>query len=365
MRNQLIGIRVKAARETAGVTQDSLAAELGFNDRQTISDIENGKRALKAEELARLSDLLDRDLEYFVDPFVVAGEASFSWRAVPDASSSALKAFEERAGAWIGLLRWLRQAQPGAARPLKQMLRVSARSSFEEAQDRAEELVESLGLPPVPAQGLAERIESRLDIPVLFVDSPDDLVSGAACQLRDLSVILVNRRDPEGRRSFDLAHELFHVLSWDSMAPAARESNVPDPRARGRRSEQLADNFASALLMPRATLEDLVDRRRAGDVAHLRDVARSLRVTTAALGWRLLNLGWIDERVRQALQRERADSPQSDPPKRFSAGFAASLHCAVDRGRISARKAAKTMGLTLPELAALFAEHDLPAPFAL
>jgi transcriptional regulator with XRE-family HTH domain len=79
--NRLIGYRVKAARESAGWNQERLAAALGFNDRQSISDIENGKRRVQADELVTLSDALDRDIEFFLNPFAVAGEAQLSWRA--------------------------------------------------------------------------------------------------------------------------------------------------------------------------------------------------------------------------------------------------------------------------------------------
>ncbi|PIQ12832.1 MAG: DNA-binding protein, partial [Hydrogenophilales bacterium CG18_big_fil_WC_8_21_14_2_50_58_12] len=48
---KLIGYRVKAARIAAGLTQDQLTQGLGLNDRQSVSDIENGKRALKPDEL--------------------------------------------------------------------------------------------------------------------------------------------------------------------------------------------------------------------------------------------------------------------------------------------------------------------------
>jgi hypothetical protein len=41
------------------------------------------------------------------------------------------------------------------------------------------------------------------------------------------------------------------------------------------------------------------------------------------------------------------------------------LHRAIDRGHLSARKAAKAMGTTLTQLVDLFAEHSLPSPFEL
>ena len=106
---KLIGCRVKAARETKGLTQEQLTQDLGLNDRQSVSDIENGRRSLKMEELLTLSHLLNRDIEFFIDPFAVAGEAQFSWRAAPEVPEDCLDGFELRAGQWIGLLRWLRQ----------------------------------------------------------------------------------------------------------------------------------------------------------------------------------------------------------------------------------------------------------------
>ena len=70
-----IGQRVKYAREQLRLNQQDVSAALGFNDRQTLSDIENSKWGLKAGELLKLSDALDQDGEFFSDPFGVEGEA--------------------------------------------------------------------------------------------------------------------------------------------------------------------------------------------------------------------------------------------------------------------------------------------------
>ncbi|SFN21438.1 helix-turn-helix transcriptional regulator [Nitrosomonas communis] len=165
---KLIGYRVKAAREAKQWTQDLLARGLGLKDRQSVSDIENGKRALKPEELLLLSELLEREIEFFIDPFAVAGEAQFSWRVAPEVSEDRLDEFELKAGQWIGLLRWLREQREGRASVLKRALRLSAQSSFEDAQERAESLVAELDLGMIPAETLIEKIERELDIPVLF-----------------------------------------------------------------------------------------------------------------------------------------------------------------------------------------------------
>jgi Zn-dependent peptidase ImmA (M78 family)/transcriptional regulator with XRE-family HTH domain len=366
---KLIGYRVKAAREAKGWTQDQLAQGLGLNDRQSVSDIENGKRALKPDELLALSDLLERDIEFFIDPFAVAGEAQFSWRAAPEVPEDILDGFELKAGQWIGLLRWLREQQGSRTSVLKRALRLSAQSSFEDAQERAESLVAELDLGVIPAETLIDKIERELDIPVLFVDTVEadngNTISGATCHLEEMGVILINRNETEARRFYDLAHELFHALTWDAMKPDHRESNSIEERNKGKRIEQLATNFAAALLMPRASLNKLIDGSRQGDIAHLCEVAALLRVAPVALAWRLFNLKLIGDDTRRALSQEKQRPSVSGPPKRFSVSFVRMLHEALENGRLSARKAAKAMGLGLGGLTELFAQYDLPAPFEL
>jgi Zn-dependent peptidase ImmA (M78 family)/DNA-binding XRE family transcriptional regulator len=366
---KLIGYRVKAAREAMGWTQDQLTQRLGLNDRQSLSDIENGKRALKSDELLAVSELLDRDIDFFLDPFAVAGEAQFSWRAAPGLPEDGLDGFEARAGQWIGLLRWLREQRGTRMNPLKYSLRLNAQSSYEDAFVRAEALVAALDLGRIPAERLVERIESDLDIPVLFVDTIEtangDSISGATCHLQDMGVILVNRNESESRRFFDLAHELFHALTWDAMKPEHRESNSFEARGKTRRIEQLANHFAAALLMPSESLGQLIDPKRSAEPGHLADIAAELRVAPKALAWRLHNAKRIDETTRDALLRERQRASVSGTPRRFSVSFVGMLHEAIDRGQLSARKAAKALGMNLAQLGGLFAEHALTTPFEL
>ncbi|ACL05401.1 helix-turn-helix domain protein [Desulfatibacillum aliphaticivorans] len=365
-----IGCRVKSARDAKGWTQDDLARGLGLKDRQSVSDIENGKRALKPEELVALSDILDREVEFFIDPFSVAGEAAFSWRAATEAPEESLKEFELRAGQWIGLLRWLRRQSGGKINPFKYSLRLNVKSTFEEAIASAERMVEALDLGKQPAERLVECVENSLDIPILFIDPvdiPQDCaISGAACNLPDLGVILVNRKEPEGRRFFDIAHELFHALTWDAMKPKHREPNEPEAPGRRDRVEQLADNFAAGLLMPEAALDQLIDSRYIRDIQHLADVAAQLKVSLASLAWRLFNLKRIDKATCEALLKQK-HQPLSHPsiPKRYSRSFVSLLYEAIDKGRLSARKAAKALGMSLPMLSDLFIEHSMEAPFEL
>lgn len=115
--------------------------------------------------------------------------------------------------------------------------------------------------------------------------------------------------------------------------------------------------------MPRSSLDALIDPERRGDVKYLADIAVQLRVSVDALGWRLRGLGRIDEATREKLAKVRRAEPAGDLPKPFSESFVKQLHVALDKGRVTARKAAKTLSLSLQDLGQLFVTYELSDPF--
>ncbi len=62
MAPQQIGKRIKALRDKRGLSQDELAREFGFKDRQTLSAIETGVRRVTAEELVLAVEILEAAL---------------------------------------------------------------------------------------------------------------------------------------------------------------------------------------------------------------------------------------------------------------------------------------------------------------
>lgn len=357
-----IGYRVKAARESRKWSQLQLKEALGLNDRQSISDIENGKRALKPEELAILAETLDREIEFFIDPFCVVGEAQFCWRASKELPQLNFESFELKIGRLFGLLRWLREnEQEFNLNPLKYNLRLNKKSSYEEANSCAESLVQKLDLGLIPAEKLIEKVEQDLDVPILFIDTiktPEGhSISGATCHLQDMSAILINRKESDARKFYDIAHELFHVLTWTEMKPAHFESNRFNVGGNSKRIEQLADNFAAALLMPKSSLDHFINSNHINDVEYLAGIATKLRVSSEALAYRLYNLNRIDEQTRDALKKY-VRSTNSDC-KQFSFSFVTMLHNAIEHGLLSIRKAAKAMDMNFEQLTKLFNEYSL------
>jgi Zn-dependent peptidase ImmA (M78 family)/DNA-binding XRE family transcriptional regulator len=364
MTAQLIGTRIKALREERKLSQDDLARIFGFKDRQTVSAIEIGERRLSAEELLVAIDKLGAPLDYFTNPFLLVGEGKFSWRQ-SNVGLAQLTAFERVAGRWIAANRRLAPEVDRAAPNLRQALKLTARSTFEDAMAAGERFAKDFELGLVPAKRLAEVMERKLGILVLMVDAIDR-VSGAACRLPDLDAVIINRHEVVGRRHFDLAHELFHILTWDAMPP----EHVEEASEIGKgRVEQLANNFASALLMPAAALPPF--GAPADDaVKWLNATADALEVTATALKWRLVALGRLDAAKAKAipdaaLRNNGHDVVRDEPPPLFSKPFMEVIALAIKRGQISARKAADVLDLSIDDLADLCATHGVEATFDL
>ena len=239
MSGQIIGARIKALRQKRGLSQESLARLFGFKDRQTVSAIETGVRRVTATELLLAVEKLGAPLDYFTDPFRLDGEARFSWRH-SGVGRRELGEYERKASQWVGSYRAL-AAQIGRPAPLmRRALGLTRTSRFEDAMDAGERFANELGLGEVPARRLAATMQEELGILVLMVEAYRG-ISGAACRLPELDAVLIARDEVPGRRNFDLAHELFHILTWDAMPPEHIEDAGDFG---GNRVEQLANNFA-------------------------------------------------------------------------------------------------------------------------
>ncbi len=362
-----IGRRLKAARDRAGLTQQQLADSLGLKHRQSVARIEDGERALAANEFIMAMDVLGVDLDYFTDAFRLEGEGEFSFRTSPGVSTAVVDEFERRAGRWIATYRELSREQGQRPRWLGHALNLRRTSSFEDAMAAGEAVAHRFDLGRCPAERLRAVMEDRLRIVVLDVDAPHG-VSGAASRIPGFSCVLINRREPEGRRNFDLAHELFHLLTWDAMPPERTEAVEVRRRGKGSRTEKLAENFAAAVLMPGIIVKKHWESRSRSADPHdrLKEGAARLRVSASAYKWRLRNLGLLSRREIDALDDERLtanDRSRCGAPSLFSRPFVKLIAVALDTGRLSVQRAATILGLSLPDLAALLQSYGHEAYF--
>lgn len=358
--NPLIGLRLAALRERKKLTQSDVARILGLNSHQIVSNIENGTRPMKGAEMASIIERYGVTPDYFTDPFRLEGEGQFCWRQ-SHCSKAALETYRQKAGTWLAAFRALSRPEdrPGPRERLS--LRLWERSSFELAMAEGERLTIDYGMGDVPAIRLPEVMEQDFGILVLMVDG-DERISGAACRLPELDAVLVNRNENPGRRNFDLAHEFFHLLTWDTMPPSEIEGVS---ESGGSRVEQLANAFASALLMPQRVLTRFGDWRRLGNserASQMRKVADFFRVSVSALHWRLVGL----KLLCKATEMLEVEAPSSeylrDTPPAFSKVYLSAMANAIDRGDISVGRLAKLIEVPRHALRSLFSAHELAAP---
>jgi Zn-dependent peptidase ImmA (M78 family) len=141
------------------------------------------------------------------------------------------------------------------------------------------------------------------------------------------------------------------------------------------RPEQLANCFASALLMPEKTVRswmgEATDAAPRLPVGHaetwrswLNDRAYSLRVSTPALQWRMVQIGLLNKKDVDPLLDWWSDpSKQQRAPLLFSQDYMRVLHAALSSGKLSVRRAAGVLDMTIDQLAALFTQYQLDVPF--
>ena len=362
MARDFIGSRIKALRQARGLSQEDMARLMGFNDRQTVSTIETGTRRVTAHELLLATEKLGVSLDYFTDPFRLEGEARFSWRqnGVP---AERLSEYERRASRWIGAYRALVSQVGRKTRLMRPSLRLTRRSRYEDASEAGERFAKEFGLGDVPAERLGAVMEEELGILVLMVDAEKG-VSGAACCLPELDAVLISRREIAGRRHFDLAHELFHILTWEAMPPKHVEEAA---ETGGGRVEQLANSFAAALLMPERVVVRLARWGRLDSdalVDQLNMAASELRITSSALRWRLVALGELPAARARSIPESSLrnngglDAGSARPPL-FSKQFAQVVGMALEQGCISARRMAGLVDMEVAQLPALLAAHGV------
>lgn len=358
----MVGLRIKLAREARDMTQQALAERLQFNDRQTLTQIEGGARRVTIEELRALVDVLGRPFDYFTDPYLIVGKNLFNWRAAKDSDAAIA---EQAAQPLLGCYKRCRDILGEATYPFTQVLNITRHSPYSVAAELGETVASIWRLGATPASELPKIVEDNLHVLVLYMDIPDG-VSGGACKLTEFSSVIVNRAHTKCRRAFTLAHELFHLLTWDAMTPERRESPDYSFGVKSPQVERLADNFAAGLLMPRHSLEPRWRAFNGNDIhGWLTTTAAEYDVSATALYWRLVNMKLLGLRQAEKVDKERlidrgaSHRDEASKPKLYSKSFAEKLHMAIDKGFVSARKAAELLQCNIEDIVALFQSYNM------
>lgn len=257
--SEVIGRRIKAAREETGLTQEELAHDVQL-DRSALAKVEGGSRKVSALELALIAERLDVRIEWFVDD---APQAVVSRRNTrePGAASPAIDKLTERVAREVEFVMAHDEHLASLTTP-DPIRRPSNRSSVEDAADEARQLLGADSVAPV--LDLSRRV-AAIGLLAFSIDLGADAADGSSMLLHTGGIAVVNGHLHVGRRRLTLAHELGHYLFADEFSVDWQVANPDQPDNR----EAKIDHFARALLLPAQGLEQSWARHR--------DQERSLR----------------------------------------------------------------------------------------
>jgi Zn-dependent peptidase ImmA (M78 family) len=172
------------------------------------------------------------------------------------------------------------------------------------------------------------------------------------------AAVLLSARSPKSRRNLGLARELFHLLTWQW---SELEENR-DPRIGSR--PELADGFASALLLPESCLRDAVTARL--EQAELAgsawlEMAQEFEVPMETLAWRMHEIyaGPPADRqqaelvIRHALDPAFGPDLKRDNPPTLPARYLMLALTALRRGEISLSRFSEYIGKSRPPASCL------------
>lgn len=238
-----------------------------------VSQLEAGRRSPRVDELAILSDLFARDLDYFLTPMRAGGDTiGMTFRAAT--AELPLPELQRAVTRFIDEIE--RQPPPEAT--------TVVRSSAPESAAREARKRTSQETIPVNVKAIAR----RLGVGLFFSPLPDAL-SAFLLRAAGRAVIGVNSNQHPVRQRFSAAHELGHFVLghtdgslFDYAVPTTSDGEPPgyDPQ-----SEREANTFAAELLMPE---ERLIEEAADYSLARL---AKRYEVSQEAMSFRLLNLG--------------------------------------------------------------------------
>jgi len=316
----------------------------------TLSEFENGKREPRLPQLKELADLYHRSTSFFLEDGPPPEEAVL-WRqrpTSPDAESvqAELLCFAEQ---YHNLERWCDDFEE---LDLPVASGSHERFGYTQAEKLAHDFRTKYGLGERPGPSLLRILEEVCRVKVFHL--PFEPTGSAACTFSDRygAAILLNSNNVRWRRNFDLAHELFHLLTWNVF----RQVDVSSTVEASPQEEKLATCFARNLLMPQEPLRIAIDsqlgERTKLSFDDLFEVARQFDVSVEALLWQMTFVyNLTKEVVQQNIEKLQDrmsfwDKRQQDAPPNRPLRFEALANEALRKGLISTGRYAEYLGIT-------------------
>lgn len=286
-----IAQRLRQARESVGLTVVDASAKVGFTHYQTLSQIESGAREVKASELVNFSKSYYCSIQSLLGQQDEINDSHLLWREGP--SDEQRKSIEKKVHSLAEECNWLLNVLGYKQNSEFKLLDISVEDIGDNRKiDRlAKKVSQLLDLGKRPALVLKDVLEQEFSVKIFYEPLSD--IGSAASMIHSVygAVIVINSDEAPWRRNFDLAHELFHLITWKAFTYEELTSNT----TLFNDIEGKADRFASTLLLPDEEVLNELHKRvdssngkiTKGDFV---DIAREFGVSAPALAFRLVRL---------------------------------------------------------------------------
>jgi len=339
-----IGQRLKIARDAIGYTLERAAKESGIG-ASSLSEFENEKREPKFSQLSKLAEIYKRSIDFFLTDNLPA-ETVMLWRDGPDNPEE----MKETEAEFRRLCQQYHKMELCTAEVRKVVfpqpdVANSNQFSWPQAESFARKIHNDLCLGDIPSASLRRTLEERYYIKIFHLEFTGSAISTFSDEFGP--AILLNNKNASWRRNYDLAHELFHILTWNIFRVASKEPSENE--------EKLANSFASKLLMPEEPLRQriaaLIDEQEQAPLDRLDDLAREFGISLDALVYRIASLYMIKKENNQkflaaAKQLAELHKPrESDKAETLPDRYCDLAKRALRNGRLSLMQFAKYMGI--------------------
>lgn len=280
----MIDARIKQARLASGLTLDDLAQKMATAGhpitKAAISKYELAKSTPGPAFLAVLGKVLGIRPSYFHETSPV----EVSWIAFRKKSRMPLKKQEHVqafASQVIENQLWLQELLYPALRPNFPHPRKA--ETMDDAESAAADLRKTWSLDDVAIDSLTATVENHGGVVVPCEDISEDFDGLSGRTNSGFPVAVVSMNAPDDRRRYNLAHEIGHLLLLCE--------NTTD-----KLEEQLANRFASALLVPPAVARsELGNKRRRLDFEELGLLKQKYGLSIQGWVRRAMDLSIIEE----------------------------------------------------------------------
>jgi Zn-dependent peptidase ImmA (M78 family)/DNA-binding XRE family transcriptional regulator len=272
--------RLTLARKRRGLTMTRLALAVGVEPR-SISAYEKGEFGPDEARLGKLCQALGFPAAFFFgDDLDEPTPDVASFRALSKMTAGQRDTALGAGAIALMLNGWIEERFELPQSDLPDL------SREDDPEAAARTLRQQWGLGELPVKNMLHLLEAKgVRVYSLSVDAAE--VDAFSMWRQDTPFVFLNTKKSAEHSRFDAAHELGHLVLHRHGSPQGREA------------EKQADTFASAFLMPRATV--LSQAPYMASLEHLIQLKKYWSVSVAALNYRLHSVGVLSDWHYQSL----------------------------------------------------------------